>query len=610
MTVVADVPVDADIAGADLSYPAAPDAIAAQCPYRVGYWALGTVAAVLTFVLIRYTDDLAFINWRYGQTLAHAGVWNWNRTGPEVNAYSSYLYAMLSAVPAYAGISTELFFKGISLLTLAAYVVWTCRLGLPRAQHLVLLGVALVSPVFFIQLFSGLETVPFAVAITVLFATLYRNGRLGPVGYALAVVVMLLRPEGIAFALVAVAWALILDRRRGHVVGAAAVAIISAGYWTWQARFFGWFWPNGLYAGSRNGSASAQISHEFGWLMPALVVAGLVLLALALLGGARLRAARQRGTASMRRQLGSGPLCDATPFVLAVVSALIVFAVYDQLTLSTDFANRFIWQAVFPIVGVVLARPLAGREGEAQLSRPDGWAIAGIGLATVTAAQSLGVAHHRQAVLIAAILIVALAAGLRLLISDSAATIVAAAALAVLVSWMSLTDVVGFAAYRYRLQDAHQALGAVIADAHIDGAVATGDADVLPYELKQRVIDLEGRATATVAHRTFSAAELSAARVRVIIAPSSTPGSAGEFEPTIGQQVAYQWAQASDFRFFSGPEFDGGYYLNVWVAPSVASTAFVTALDNLAPRSADRASANNTSLFMHHLLDFPFVSGT
>lgn len=141
-------------------------------------------------------------------------MWNWNPTGPRVAAYTNPLYAALSIVPALLGMSAELFFKIVSLAIVAGYVIVIRRARLPKAQEFVLLAVALASPVFYVQLYLGLETASFALLIGWLFSILYRRGQLGRTGFLVAAAVTVSRPEGILFAAVAIGWALVIDRRR------------------------------------------------------------------------------------------------------------------------------------------------------------------------------------------------------------------------------------------------------------------------------------------------------------------------------------------------------------------------------------------------------------
>ncbi|MEO9224366.1 MAG: hypothetical protein ABI276_05180, partial [Acidimicrobiales bacterium] len=111
--------------------------------WRLAYVGLALIAVALSFVLIRVTFDDSYITWRYGKTFVSTGHWNWNPTGPRVEAYSNPLYAALSVIGAAVRVPAELFFKSVSLAILAAYVVVVRRLRLLRRQEFLLLAAAL-----------------------------------------------------------------------------------------------------------------------------------------------------------------------------------------------------------------------------------------------------------------------------------------------------------------------------------------------------------------------------------------------------------------------------------------------------------------------------------
>jgi len=563
---------------------------------------LGAVAVFLAFLFVRFTVDDAFISWRYGLTFVHSGHWNWNRSGPTVEAYSNFLYTALSIVPAALRIPMELFFKAVAVGIVGGYIAWVRRLELPERQRLVLYAVALASPVFYVQLFSGLETVSFAILIAVLFAAIYRTGRLGPWGYLAAAAVAVSRPEGIAFALAAMAWVLVIDPRRSHWRGTAGVIGAYAVYWVWRAQHFGWFWPNTFYVKSAHrGSIVHQVSSVMDGLLPAIAIGVLVVAAGRLLGRRAERSARRP-----RRDV----LQDATPVVLAVLSALVVLFLYKQSELGMDFANRFLWQLVFPVIAVALARPIGWVAGRHRPTREakDVWALAAIGIAAMVAVAYNPGNVTSQIVVLAAVVTVAVAAIIRLASGQTAATMVAAIGLAVLVSWMPVNNMVGWAAYRYRLHYGHEAMGHVLAHSNIRGSIAIGDAGILPFELGQQVIDINGLADASIAHGTFSAADLRARHLGLVVALSSTPNPSGEWRVSVGQVVTYDYVRTEGgFWWSQGPEFAPGYWLNFWVDPKYAKPDLLQRLQAVTNRSVKETSKDDDTLLSDHLFDLPFL---
>lgn len=567
--------------------------------------AIGAVAVVLGVIFIRFTIDDAFVSWRYGSTLVHTGHWNWNRSGPTVEAYSNFLYTALSVVPALLRIPTEVFFKLVSLGIIGGYIAWVRRLGLPSRQRLVLFAVALASPVFYIQLFSGLETVSFALLIAVVFATIYRTGRLNRWGYVAVGALALSRPEGIAFAAAAMAWVLVIDHSKSHVRGTAAVLSAFMLYWIWRAQHFGWFWPNAFYAKSDNrGSLIDQFTSVMNGLLPGAAIAVLVVVAGRLLS----RQVDRRAVDRPRRSM----LQDATPVVLAVLGGLVILFLYKQSDPGMDFANRFVWQLLFPIVVVVLARPI----GPVTARRPrvvrhpkDPWALAAVGIATMTAV-AYNPAGTSRIVVLVAVATVSAAAIIRLASGRSTAIVVAAVGLAVLISWVPVADMVGWAAYRYRLQYAHEAMGHVLDQSNITGAVAIGDAGILPFALHQPVIDVNGLANAGVAHGTFTAADLRRQHLQFVVALSTTPDPSGEWQPTIGQQVTYSYApHTAGFWFSQGPQFSSQYWLNFWIQPKLAKAPLLHRLQAVTNKSMTENSRDDGTLLSDHLFDFPFLTG-
>jgi hypothetical protein len=552
--------------------------------------ALAAVALALGFVFIRYTDDSSFMAFRYGATWVHTHHWAWDPKGPSVQGHAGFAWAALSIVPVLLHVPNELFFKCVAVGLLAGFAVWTHRLRLPRVQQFLLLATAALSPVFFIQLFSGAETVAFALAVTMLFAGLYRTGRFGPLGWATAIGLVLLRPEGLGYCAVAVLWALVLDRRALHLCGAALVTAWVGIYWAAGGEQFGYRWPNWLSVATGDGSDWDRFMAGAAVVGPVVLVAALTALAVVVLVG------RNRRRPVWRRVFGPTVRRDATPLVLGLTAALVLLGGYHRWALPGDYAGRLIWQAIFPVVAVALARPLIGRRPSDAQGLRDGWAMAAVFVAAAAVVVATADRHAQQGVLLGTG--AALAIGLvdRIVLRDRGATAVAAAGLAVLISWIPATDAVGFAAYRYRLQDSQVALGVLLRDSHLRGAVATADAGVLAFELPGRVIDL--------ARRTDT--DLTQDQVQVVIGVSQAP-DARVIESTLGQQVADAWARSSQFEFLPGPEFAPGYWLNLWVDPAVATPAFVQALHELTQRSIVRNRHSDAHLLHHHLFDLPFL---
>ena len=293
-----------------------------------------------------------------------------------------------------------------------------------------------------------------------------------------------------------------------------------------RASYFGQFWPNTYYVKSgHRAPVSTQIVDVLSGLVPVAIVAGLVLLVAAL--------ASQVDRRLIRGMLGGTQ--DATPAVLAVTSTVIVLGLYHASTLTTNVENRFQWQLLLPVALVALSRPLGtfSRAGHSatgwSLPAPaEVWALLSILVATVTSLADTP-ARLSQLSVSGAALVVAVAIVLRGTVGRSDASILAAFALAVVLTAAPVGDWVNLAVYRIRLQYSHGDMGQVINGAPFNGAVAIGDAGLLPFSVHQPVVDIGGLANAAVAHGTFSAADLDRAHLQMVVALSSTPGAGSEF---------------------------------------------------------------------------------
>ncbi len=601
----------------------------------MSYLIVGAIGIVLVFVFIRFTVDDAFITWRYATTFVRTGHWNYSAGSiPPSEGYTNFLYAIVAVVPTALHLPVELFFKLVSLALLAGYLVAVGRARLPKLQVLALLVIVCCNPSFMIMLFSGLETVSFAFLVALLFALVYRDGNLGPLGYATAVALTLTRPEGILFAFVAMSWSWVITRRRAQANGLALVCIIWGAYWGWRWDHFGYFWPNTFYVKSGNrGDASAQLVNVVSGLVPALIIAALVVLIAATIW--------RVDTTSLRRLLPNAQ--NATPFVLALTSAVVVLGLYHSSNLTMNFVNRFEWQLLFPVAVVVLARPLrppseaphlgaapdpamdyeaepdngtptpdlldrlAPRRQAAAYVARDFWAILAILVATVTSMTDASSRFSQLAVAGAAV-VLAVAVVVRWGFGSFEAGILAAVAFTVVVSWAPATEWLGWASYRYRIENAHQALGQVIDTQRFDGTVALADAGVMPFEIHQPVLDMDGLAYTPVPHATFTAADLDAAHLDVVVALSRSTAAGSEWMNGRGQQVTYAYMAAHGFRSFAGPPFTYGYWLNVWVNRQIDPGPFERAIREISARAVRQNLRTDAQVLRDELFDFPFIS--
>ncbi len=170
-----------------------------------------------------------------------------------------------------------------------------------------------------------------------------------------------------------------------------------------------------------------------------------------------------------------------------------------------------------------------------------------------------------------------------------------------------MTEWLGWASYRDRLEFAHQALGQVIDAQQLPGTVAIGDAGLLPFKLHQPVIDMDGLAYTPVSHGTFSAANLDAAQLNLVVALSGTPSAGSQWTTGLGQQVTYQYMLDHGWPSFSGPPFTYGYWLNIWVNPKIDDRALQVAVYRVSVRAAQENLRSDGQVFWRGLFHFPFL---
>jgi hypothetical protein len=601
-------------------------------PFRLAYGVVALVGALLAFLLIRFTVDDAFISWRYGQSLLH-GAWNWNPSARyPVEAYPDLLTAAVSVVPALLGVPPELFAKLEELCVLGGYLVVVQRLAVPRLQKLLLTALALLNPVFFAHLFSGLGTANFALLIAALYGLLYTRGDLGRTGHVLTALVAFSRPEGMLYALVAEAWCLHLNRRRSDAVALGAAGGVLALYWTLRGIYFGSFFPTPYRIASSAGATNiVTLAHA---------VAGLAGMAavLALLAGAAetVRRLRGRGRPGMSSRPVS-PWRDATPAVLAGLGALIVMTVYRVSWLQQDFGNRFCWQLLFPVALVLLSRPLfaeaAGvrrgpvarrlvrqQNADAAEAAPEvagvagptpasaRWSALAVLIAAVTAFTG-SAADVPQGGLVVTGLIVSMLVALAVwTLGSRVPVMLGVAGLVAALSMTSVGQILDWATYRTHLATAQEAVGdAIAADPSLTGVVAVEDPGILASRLRadQWALDLSGKAD------PFLGRPVPASVTRNLVALVTDADGPVGTDPWWGDSSSgpvFAAARKADFRFVGAAMYAPSYWLRLYVKPGLGRVAAERLSNAFLTADAPNSEPSST-LLSQHLFDLPFLTG-
>ena len=568
---------------------------------RTGYGVVALVALVLSFLFARLTIDDAFITWRYGFNLVHHGVWNWNPTAaPRVEAYTNPSYAVLSIVPAALGFPAEAFFKLVSLVLGAALCAFLATRPLPWRQKAALLLMVVGNPTYHVHLWSGLETALFSTIVIVAFGQLYLRGGLRWHGYALLTLLALTRPEGVGFALLAASWAVVLERSRRSVVGLLAVVGLLSAYWAVRAVYFGAFWPNTFYVKTAPMNVSAalvRVASDLGL--------GLLVLALTLGAGVLAMHLLRRRNASVRQVDASPPerwgLEKATPLVLALAATGLCVVVYWNSELLMNYANRFEWQVVAPVLVVALLRPV----GDANAPY--------VAAAIAVAAGTVLLDPVRGTGVVAVLAVGALAAAAAAWATRTTRATVAATVLAMAaVSYLPLSGLLHLVDYRARLGYAHGAVAAALR-AHPDEVrcFSIGDAGLVPFRTDVHVIDDYGLANRKIASAAFGRQDVArcAPDVVFIAAGSPWPLAANRISGPLGMKVTAEYAQdpANGYTFLRGVLWQPGYRQQMWISPAVGRSTRAALLRAIT--SSERNNGKSDWAFLRdNLLDFPFLS--
>ncbi len=254
----------------------------------------------------------------------------------------------------------------------------------------------------------------------------------------------------------------------------------------------------------------------------------------------------------------------------------------------------------------LLDRLAPRRQAAAYVAR-DFWAVLAILVATVTSMTDASSRFSQLAVAGAAV-VLAVAVVVRWGFGSFEAGVLAAVALTVVVSWAPASEWLGWASYRYRIENAHQALGQAIDVQKFDGTVALADAGVMPFEIHQPVLDMDGLAYAPVPHATFTAADLDAAHLDVVVALSRSPAAGSEWITGRGQQVTYAYMAAHGFRSIAGPPYTYGYWLNAWVNPDIDPAPLERSMRRISDRAVRENLRTDAQVLRDGLFDFPFLS--
>ncbi len=250
-----------------MSQAAANPSSHAQKPTGAPAWLpIGAAALLAAYAAhvwrFAYVNDDAYISFRYARNLARGIGLRYNASEqPPVEGYSNFLWTVLAAPVIGTGFDPAVVMPMLSALC-GGCLLWMvyARLARDSGPVAALAGAGLLAalPPFALWATSGLETMPFALALYLSLdrLVLRAGGPDGRLGGVCLLLLALLRVEGAAWAVVlltiALLWA-VLRRGRGlrEVIAAAAVfALTYAVYSGWRWSYFGTLIPSTVLAKS------------------------------------------------------------------------------------------------------------------------------------------------------------------------------------------------------------------------------------------------------------------------------------------------------------------------------------------------------------------------
>ncbi|WP_417794803.1 hypothetical protein [Terasakiella pusilla] len=497
-------------------------------------WGVGVFSGLLCllsfYVFSRFTVDDAFITWRYGRNLIEFGVWGYNPTDMDLTqAYTNPLYAFLSILPAYFGIDTVLFFKGLSIANLILLICVFMRSVENKALGFAALLFLLASPATAIHLFSGLETFAYAAFLGLAFIKLDRREHVEASIFVLLAV--LSRPEAWLWTVLLPAVVLLSDqhlavrkvfcrRSKAHsndpdslkrlsftVLPGVLLALMLAAH----KAHFGYFLPNTFYIKSSSGA-------DFNMrVFIAIALFGLAPLLIPFLSGRRL-----------------------LPLVILGYFTLVIYN-YASSDLQMNYAWRFGFQ-VFTPVYIYAAFVAAGKE---------------LNFRIVSDQAPFSERHIHF---------------------NSTSTLSLAVAVTV------FTDVgVGgrelreLATYYSRALDSHAALGRAIntlSDTPNTPAFLLGDAGMTAFHSRQSALDNVGLGSSLVAHQGVTKAVIDQYAPSMVFL-HAVPG--GEPWASFGRDTITEWMTENGFKYVCDIYYNPDYSLRYFSATASSEVEEVCA---------------------------------
>lgn len=289
-----------------------------------------------------FTVDDAYITFRYAQHFAHGHGFVWNIGAQPVEGFTSFLHVVVLAGCEVVGISLPVAAKILGVAaTLLIAVCFLCVGSLNIVTTLATI-IFLIAPASALHSVSGLETMPYALALVACVLCAPGIGREDtPLTYRnfclLGLLAGLLRPEGVLFFGTMLCFSLVSikpsQRNTLYVAALKWFFLPGLAYFLWRFWYFTSFFPNTFYVKSTYGQAgSIFYAHAVRYIMEYCTYYAVPFILIALL---------QRGAAVQRL------------FLIVFVPQLLFYATVD--TSIMGYVYRFLIP-LFPVgLAVVVA---------------------------------------------------------------------------------------------------------------------------------------------------------------------------------------------------------------------------------------------------------------
>jgi hypothetical protein len=206
------------------------------------------VSGCLLFAQILIDD--AFIFFRYGYNLIHHGYFNWHANNQYVEAYTSYIVAILSIIPPLLNIEPFIFIKAVGFVTflIAIYRIYINV----ENKKIALFAVAIFVGNWqtYVHTFAGLETLIWFLLILELFIQLKKttwNTVQQIKLWTICLMLPLTRPEGAVFAFFAFSYLVFYKKTALNYWMVACFVAVGLAYYIWRTLHYGFLFPMPFY---------------------------------------------------------------------------------------------------------------------------------------------------------------------------------------------------------------------------------------------------------------------------------------------------------------------------------------------------------------------------